>query len=514
MTSCGKMAGLQFFGFYPPADRIRMFVEKAGSFFDGNDVVHLQHEYTTSEFGVMIPVGFGILYHGKMKIKFMGAAGTVTGSSYVLTSGSGQSVLIDFGMFQGPEVDHLNYEPYAYDCGKLSGVILTHAHLDHCGRLPLLLHGGFASTIWMTPETADLTELSLLDSAKVAKEGHRRMLYDKNLALQTIKRFERAYYRTPFVIGDLTVTFRDAGHILGSAIVEIVDAHPDSGIRKIVFSGDLGNSPDNLLLETEQIRDADAVVMESTYGDRLHPTEDPMEVLADEIRTVEASGGTLLIPAFSLQRTQRLMHMLMHLKADGKVKKETPVYMDSPMGNTATHIYSRYPEDFNGHTQGEFNGTTPFDFPGLIVVGKRKESMAVDKDPGAKVIIAGSGMMTGGRILAHAVRYLPVPSTRVLIVGYQGFGTLGRTLTEKNITSVKIDGVPVRVRAVVRETQSMSSHADQQQLLDWLKPIKSVKKVFLTHGEDGPRKMLLEKITNDLGIADVTLPHLHEEIAL
>lgn len=507
------MAGLQFFGFYPPADRIRMFVEKAGSFFDGYDVVHLQHEYSISGFRVMISAEGGILYYGTMKIKFMGAAGTVTGSSYVLTSGSGQSVLIDFGMFQGPDVDHLNYEPYAYDCGQLSGVILTHAHLDHCGRLPLLLKDGFASSIWMTPETADLTELSLLDSAKVAREDHRPVLYDRERVLQTIKRFERAYYRTPFVVGDLTVTFRDAGHILGSAIVEIVDAHPDSGIRKIVFSGDVGNSPDNLLLETERIEDSDAVVMESTYGDRLHPEEDSMEILADEVRAVESSGGTLLIPAFSLQRTQRLMHMMMHLKMEGKVKKETPVYMDSPMGNTATRIYSRYPEDFNEHTQGEFNGTTPFDFPGLVVVGKRKESLAVDTQPGAKVIIAGSGMMTGGRILAHAANYLPLPSTRVLIVGYQGFGTLGRTLTEKNVTSVKIDGVPVRVRAVIRETQSMSSHADQRQLLDWLKPIKSVKKVFLTHGEDGPREALSEKIIADSGISDVVLPHLHQEIA-
>lgn len=450
-----------------------------------------------------------------MKIKFLGAAGTVTGSSYILTSGSGQSILIDLGMFQGPdEIDKLNYQPYAYDCSRLSGAILTHAHLDHCGRLPILLKKGFTSSIFMTSATADLTELSLLDSAKIAKEDGKPILYDKKLALQTIAQFERVHYHTPFTIGDFTVTMRDAGHILGSAIVEIEDMRPDSPIRTIVFSGDLGNSPDNLLTETEVIESADAVVMESTYGDRLHPADDPMDILMSEINTIESSGGTLLIPAFSLQRTQRLMHMIMHLKKDSKVKRETPVYMDSPMGNTATHIYSRYPEDFNAHARSEFNGTTPFDFPGLRIVGKRKESLALDKDPQAKVIIAGSGMMTGGRILAHAEKYLSIPSTRLLIVGYQGIGTLGRELLERKHIRVKVDGIAVNVEATIRDTQSMSSHADQKQLLEWVRPIKRVQKICLTHGEDSPRQALSEKITQELGIADVIMPRLHDEVVL
>ena len=450
-----------------------------------------------------------------MKIKFLGASGTVTGSSYILTSGSGQSIVIDLGMFQGtPAIDRLNYQPYEYECKNLIGAVLTHAHLDHCGRLPILLPNGFTAPIWMTPETADLTELSLLDSAKIAKvDHHAQILYDKELAIRTIEQFKRVYYRTPFAIGDFTVTFRDAGHIMGSAIVEITDSHPDSAMKKIVFSGDLGNSPEDLLNDTEVIDSADAVVMESTYGDRLHPTSDPNDALQSEINAVEASGGTLLIPAFSLQRTQELLHMLMHLKKDGKIKEGTPVYMDSPMGHTATKIYTNYPEDFNTHIQSELKGDGAFTFPGLVVIGKQKQSERIHGVTGAKVIVAGSGMMTGGRILSHAVEYLPNPKTRLLIVGYQGEGTLGRALLE-GVREVTIDGVAITVAAAISDTQSMSSHADQGQLMRWLKPIKNVKKVFLTHGDDGPRAALAQKITADLGITDVTLPTLHQEVSI
>ena len=447
-----------------------------------------------------------------MKIKFLGASGTVTGSSYVLTSGSGQSIVIDLGMFQGPEIEHLNYEPYDFDCKTLIGTVLTHAHLDHCGRLPILLPRGFTAPIWMTPETADLTELSLLDSAKIAKIEHKQILYDKELVIRTIEQFKRVYYRIPFTIGDFTITFRDAGHIMGSAIVEVVDAHPDSAISKIVFSGDLGNSPEDLLNETEIIDQADCVVMESTYGDRLHPTSDPNVALQSEINAVEASGGTLLIPAFSLQRTQELLHMLMHLKKDGKIKAATPVFMDSPMGTTATRIYTNYPEDFNAHIQSELKAGA-FTFPGLTIVGKPKQSESIHSEAGAKVIIAGSGMMTGGRIMEHAVHYLPISSTRLLIVGYQGEGTLGRALLE-GARDVVIDDIPVRVAAAVSDTQSMSSHADQGQLMHWLKPIKQVKKIFLTHGDDIPREELAKRITQELGITDVTRPSIHQEISI
>ena len=444
----------------------------------------------------------------------MGAAGTVTGSSYVLTSGSGQSILIDLGMFQGvAEIESLNYRKFEYDASTLSAVILTHAHLDHCGRLPILLSHGFTGPVYMTSATADLTELSLLDTAKVAEEDEKPFLFNKEQVIQMTKQFKRVHYHAPETIGDFIVTMYDAGHILGSASVVIEDTRANSSIRKIVFSGDVGNSPDNLLPDVEPVESADAVVMESTYGDRLHPADDPMDILASEIKAVEGNGGTLLIPAFSLQRTQELMHMIMHLKKDGKVREDTPVYMDSPMGNAATTIYTRYPEAFKAYVQEEFREGSPFEFPGVTMIQKKKGQRLIDATLGAKVIIAGSGMMTGGRIVGHAARYLPIPSTRLLIVGYQGVETLGRELLEGSKT-VKIDKRTVNVKAIVSDTQSMSSHADQQQLMNWLTAIKKVQKVFLTHGEDGPRAALANKITQDLGVSDITMPVLHQDVSL
>lgn len=448
-----------------------------------------------------------------MKIKFLGAAGTVTGSSYVLTSGNGQSILIDLGMFQGPAIEKLNYQSFDYDSSKLIGAVLTHAHLDHCGRLPILLPAGFTAPVWMTSPTADLAELALMDSAKIAKEDNKHILYDKDLALQTIERFRRVHYREPFHIGSFTVTMRDAGHIMGSASLEITDDASDSEIRKIVFSGDLGNSPEDLLHETELIDAADAVVMESTYGDRLHPDEDPSDIIASEINVVEATGGTLLVPAFSLERTQEILHIIMHLKRSGLVRAATPVFMDSPMAETATRIYTKYPEDFNDHIRGELSGTGPFEFPGFIEVGRRRESEMIKRTQGAKVIIAGSGMMTGGRIVGHAAHFLPMPGTRLLIVGYQGEGTLGREIQE-GARSVVIEGVTVRIKATVSETQAMSSHADQGQLLTWLTHMHGVKNVFLTHGDNGPRAALAKKITDELRIADVAMPAMNQEISL
>ncbi|QQS44327.1 MBL fold metallo-hydrolase [Candidatus Roizmanbacteria bacterium] len=449
-----------------------------------------------------------------MQIKFLGAAGTVTGSSYVLTSGSGNSILIDLGMFQGtPDIEKLNNNPFEYNCSKLDGVVLTHAHLDHCGRLPILIPRGFKGKIWMTPPTRDLTELSLLDSAKIAIQDHKKALYDKNLAYRTIDRFKTMEYRAPERIGDFVVTMRDAGHILGSATLEIEDLRPNSEIQKIVFSGDLGNYPEDIVKTTEFIDDADAVVMESTYGDRLHADEDATAMLQAEINAVEQSGGTLLIPAFALERTQEILHMIMHLKKEGKVKARTPVFLDSPMADQATQIYMDYPEMFNIHITEDLENGGIFAFDGLEIIAKRSESRGLYFKNDAKVIIAGSGMMSGGRIVGHAAHYLSHSKNRIFIVGYQGEGTLGRELMEGQ-REVLIDGKMISVSASVNTTHAMSSHADQQQLMDWLKHIKQVKHVILTHGEDPSRNALSERVQKELGIDQIHLPHLHEEIFL
>lgn len=450
-----------------------------------------------------------------MKIKFLGAAGTVTGSSYVLTSGSGQSILIDLGMFQGvPAIEELNYQPYDFDCGTLIGAVLTHAHLDHCGRLPIMLPKGFTGKIWMTPATRDLTELSLYDTAKIAKQDQKPFLFDADLVAQTVAQFQTAEFREPFQIGDFTITLRDAGHILGSASLEVVDAHPNSELRKIVFSGDLGNFPEDLQPATEFIDSADAVVMESTYGDRLHPTLSAIDALQSEIHAIETAGSdsTLLIPAFSLEKTQELLHMIMHLKKTGKILASTPIFLDSPMGEKATLIYMNYPRLFNAHIQEDLKLGNPFDFPGLQVIGGREESESIYHQNVPKVIMAGSGMMTGGRIIGHAAQYLPMSSTRLLIVGYQGEGTLGRQILDGK-KQVSIQGQNVEVKATVSSTQAMSSHADQGQLMTWLKHIQNVKKVFLTHGEDAPREALKKKIGEEIDLADITLPTLNQEVS-
>ncbi len=449
-----------------------------------------------------------------MKIKFLGAASTVTGSSYVLTSGSGESILIDLGMFQGTqEIDALNYLPYDYDPSKLIGAVLTHAHLDHCGRLPIITSHGFRGTIWMTQATAELTQLSLLDSAKIAEQDNVHALYDTDLAIRTINRFSVTGYHQPVHIGDFTITFFDAGHILGSGSLVIEDHKADSGIAKIVFSGDLGNTPEDLVCPTEYLDSADAVVMESTYGDRMHPDEDSSGLITSEINAIEKNGATLLIPAFSLDRTQEILHRIKHLKEEGKIAYETPIYLDGPMAQKATAIYMDYGEIMNEHIQSEMRNGGPFEFPGLVVVRSHDESQRIQRSSGPQVIIAGSGMMSGGRIVGHAAHFLPDPKNRLLIVGYQGDETLGRELQDGE-KEVIIEDLPVEIKGTVTSTRAMSSHADQGQLLDWLGHIKGVKKLFLTHGEDGPRGVLAKKVEEKLGIKDIALPVLNEEIEL
>lgn len=447
-----------------------------------------------------------------MKIKFLGASGTVTGSSYVLTSGGGTSILIDLGMFQGPpEIDKLNYLPFDYDISTLSGVILTHAHLDHCGRMPILVKNGFRGNIYMTPATADLTELSLFDSAKIAKEDKSQILYTTADVINLVKQFVTIDYHKEIHIGDFILTFKDAGHILGSASLEIIDKNATSEFKKVVFSGDLGNTPSLLEKETEFIDSSDIVIMETTYGDRLHPNENPVLALQTEINAVETNGGTLLIPSFSLDRTQELLHIMVHLKKENKIKNETAIVLDSPMAEKATKIYVDYPKLFNSHVQSDYKIGQLFDFPGLEVTTNWKQSQALHIRQEPKVIIAGSGMMTGGRIVGHAEYYLKNPSTRLMIVGYQAEGSLGRKLLEGE-KNVLINGINVEVKGTVHNTQAMSSHADQEQLLKWFKNINGVKKLFLTHGDNSSREAFSKKVKEELEISDITLPKLGDEI--
>ncbi len=453
------------------------------------------------------------------QIKFLGAAGMVTGSSYWLEDHDSHGILIDLGMFQGMEEQRkLNNESLAFEAKNLEAMILTHAHLDHCGRMPLLVEAGFSGPIFMTEATRQLLELSLYDAAKVAKENDERRqtqeaLYTEEEVEKLLTHCRIVAYDRPFTVGSFEITMRDAGHILGSASIEVKWRMRNGELRKMVFSGDLGNTPQDLIRPTEMIDEANVVIMESTYGDRTHSNEDPLKVIQGEINAIEESGGTLLVPAFSLERTQEILHRIDHLKKSKKVKDETPVFLDSPMAIKATMIFKHFAELYNQELADHARLDDPFDFPGLILVEKGGESAKIKDIDRPKVIIAGSGMMSGGRIMRHAIDFLPLPTTRLLQVGFQAQGTVGRQIQD-GAKKVKIYDQEVEVKASIREVTSMSAHADQPRLMNWLSKIKGVTKVFLTHGEELPRLVLAEKIRNELGIADVVLPEMNQTVEL
>jgi len=424
-----------------------------------------------------------------MQIAFLGAAGTVTGSCFLLDNG----ILVDMGMFQGnPELESLNYQPLNFDPREIHSVFITHAHLDHIGRLPILINQGFSGRIYMTKATSEIAEVVLMDASKIMqKDKVKPILYTEDTIFDLLKMTDIVDYGEEINLGNTKAVFRDAGHILGSASIEI-----NSQGKKFAFSGDIGNYPEELIAHTEFIKSAEYVIMESTYGDRNHPEDNSETELAEEIKTIIKTQGVLLIPSFSVERTQVILFKINKLKEKKEIPNGLPVYLDSPMGESITKIYKK------------FIGGDPFSFSGLNIIKSRQDSFKIHSIPGSKVIIAGSGMMTGGRILDHALYYLPIENTILLIVGFQGEGTIGRNL-EEGAKSVNIYGQEVKVLARVNSIHSMSAHADKNKLIRWLKEIKGVKKIFLIHGEDGPRNTLKEEIKK-LGIEDVNLPNINE----
>lgn len=439
------------------------------------------------------------------QISFHGASGEVTGSAYVVTGEDDSKLLIDFGMFQGSrDVVALNYQPLQFDPAQLSGVFLTHAHLDHCGRLPMLVYKGFEGKIYMTEPTFALMEVVLRDAAKIAEtKTEYEPLYTTEEVEKLLQMVEIVKYKEDISVGSFSVQLRDAGHILGSASVVVTDTKDN---KKAVFSGDLGNTPEDIIQPTDFIDEADYVIMETTYGDKVHPVEDPSAIILEEINAVESGGGVLLLPAFSLERTQELLHRIYHMKDSGQMQADTPVFMDSPMGIRATTIFKQFREFYNEELQS--HNDDPFSFEGLAVTEDPRDSKDILKAMEPKIIIAGSGMLSGGRILHHALNYLPYSTTHLLFVGYQAEETLGRRILE-GAKNVKIYDKNIKVKAQVRALKTMSSHADQHKLLDWLGHIKGIKKVFLIHGEQDQR-LTFEKVAKEkLHITDITLPAMN-----
>lgn len=446
-----------------------------------------------------------------VKIKFLGAASMVTGSCYFLT-GEKTGLMIDFGMFQGRvEEMGLNSIKPDMDFGRLTAVMLTHAHLDHCGRLPLLIRYGFRGPIFMTEATKALTELVLFDSAKLAKEEETKVtLYTEEDVEKILKQVQPVEYNKPFMVGEFGITYSDAGHILGSATVFVEEK---STGKKVSFSGDLGNTPEPLLAPTHWVGKADVAVVESTYGDEIHESRDEVEELAKIVAEAETEKGTVIIPSFSLQRSQEILYIFDQLKKQRKMAIETPVFLDSPMAIRATEVFREFPELYSRKLQTQVKTDDPFDFPNLVLCDTVEKSRQIKNLIGVKVIVAGSGMMTGGRVLHHVISFLGDPKTQLVFVGYQADGTMGRRIKD-GADNVNVWGNIVTVKARIKEIKTMSSHADQVQILTWLGKMEGLSHVILVHGEELPRLVLAEKVRQGFPGVIVDQPMLNDEIEI
>jgi len=444
-----------------------------------------------------------------MKLTFYGSVGEVTGSNYVLESG-GEKLMIDCGLHQGSHyADTKNFEPFPYDPKEITALVVTHSHLDHIGRIPKLFNAGFHGNIYSTPATKDFSELLLLDSEHIlADEAQREgkpQLYTVEDIDKVMRIWKKIDYHAPFTLGNFQIEFFEAGHILGSAIIKIMAEG-----KTILFSGDLGNYPPAIIQTTEMFDRADYCVLESTYGDKVRENVDNRkEMLEDVIEDVVRDKGTLLIPAFAMERTQELLYHMHQLFKEGRVPR-VPVYIDSPLAIKLTAVYKKYENIFNKETQAiARNGDDILNFPGLHLTLTTEQSKEINEAPQPKVIIAGSGMSQGGRILHHEMRYLPDPKSTILFVGYQAVGSLGRQIMD-GAAHVRIFNEDVAVRCKSRVISGYSAHADQPRLLNWIRPMRqSLKKVFLVHGEEASSIGLAQKIRDEMAIVTV-LPKLGE----
>jgi len=453
-----------------------------------------------------------------MNITFYGAAREVTGSCELLETGQ-QKILIDCGMFQGSDFNEgKNSDPLPFDPKSLSAVIVTHAHLDHVGRLPILVKGGYTGHFYATPATIELAQLILEDALEVMTYNHRKfespILYDTTDIAGVMQSFKPVDYYTPVILSGaknldpsaspqddkngVTFKFYEAGHIFGSVFVEILVEG-----KKVIFSGDIGNVDVPILRDTDKLpAGVDALVCESTYGDRLHEKEtERRQILEDVITEGIKRGGIVMIPSFSLERTQELLYDLNELIERQHRLPRVPIFLDSPLAIGATKVYRKYTQYYDDEAEKLLkSGDDLFQFPGLTMTLTKEESKKINFVPGAKIIIAGAGMMNGGRIVHHALRYLSDANNTLLIIGYQAHGTLGRQILD-GVTPVTIMGERVAVRARVKAVGAFSAHGDQEKLMDWIGGGETLpKKVYLNHGEPLASDALQKRLTDELGV--------------
>lgn len=441
-------------------------------------------------------------------LQFLGASGTVTGSKYLLTHKAG-NYLIDCGLFQGlRELDDLNWERLPMNVGELNAVILTHAHIDHTGYLPRLIHNGYRGSVYASEATCALLNLLLPDSGFLQEEqahyankkGFTRYkpaypLYTQKQALRALESLVPHPLDHSFQVDEhLTLTLRSAGHVLGSAILEC-----ELDGLKIVFSGDLGRYDQEVMGSPTSVGEADVLLVESTYGNRLHGAEPIEEQLAQVVNATVERNGVLLIPSFAVGRTQQILYFLRKLQ-DQNTIPNLPIAIDSPMATDATHIYCQFGDEHNLNVDLLMDDQMcPLHCPETQFVETVEESKQLNKASGPRVIISASGMCNGGRIVHHLKHRLPDPKNTVLFVGYQAQGTRGRALVEGK-KEIKIHGNPVPVRAQIVSIDGLSAHGDRDELLRWLSNFqRSPQQVFIVHGEPQASQALQKHIQAQLG---------------
>lgn len=455
-----------------------------------------------------------------MEISFHGAADGVTGSCHMITC-AGKKILIDCGMFQGGhELNEDNAEPFGFDPRQIDVLLLTHAHLDHCGRIPLLVKQGFRGEIICTAATRDLARLVMLDSAHLHEEEARRRrrhgnhskgsepLYDTMDAFDAMDRFGRdAHYDKPIHLGHhITATFVDAGHILGSASI-LLELEEEGRKRRVLFSGDLGPDERPLLSDNQAPSDIDIVVIETTYGDRDHrPLNASVDEFYDAIRDAQERGGNIIIPTFALERAQELLFYL----REGMERKEIPdtlhVFLDSPMAISATQIFRRHPEAMRTDVERMLkSGQDPFQLPNLRFTRESHESMALNRIRSGAILMAGSGMCTGGRVRHHLRHNLAHSDCSVIFVGFAAQGTLARIIID-GARSVRLWGKEIPVKAKIHTINGFSAHAGRTELLAWHRQTGKPEITFLVHGEQEEK----ESFAKALKHTRVEMPKLHQ----
>ncbi len=466
----------------------------------------------------------------KTTLRFLGATENVTGSRYVLDAG-GKRILMDCGMHQERELRSRDWNPFPVPPSSIDAVLITHAHLDHCGYLPKLVREGFTGPVYCTPATAEIMKISLLDSAHLQESDaeYKRKRHEREgrqgphpeVPLYTIKDVEKCFPQVSPVPykelvdlgGGLAATFFDAGHILGSSMIA-VDVPVNGQKRRIIFSGDIGRWDRPIVRNPTTFDQTDYIVMESTYGNRTHEDVEAVNGQLEQVinDTVKARGN-IIVPAFAIERAQELLYHMRELLTAGKIP-HLLVFLDSPMAIKVTEVFRDHPELYDSEAKEILKKSgSPFDFPSLVAVSTADQSKALNYLGGSAMIIAGSGMVTGGRIKHHLVTNITRPESTILFVGYQAVGTLGRTIIE-GAQEVRIYGETYPVRARIEQIQGFSSHADQNELLRWLAPILNPpRRVFIVHGEKESAIGFAELLTEKRHW-NVTIPQYGDEVVL